>query len=669
MSYTSKYPKFNGVNILAAGIAKFFNAASNHFIGIKAGTVTTDKTFTLPDGDGAPNQALKTDGSGNLGWMSVGSGGVNYISNYDFEGTANASAPAGWVRYADAAGAVPVNGTGGSPDAGFTFLASTSSPIRGTVSAVLTKDAADRQGHGISYDFSISAVDCNKTLSVSLDQVTGGTYVAGDLAVFLYDVTNSVLITPQPSALQPGTATFGASFLTTASTSYRLIVHVASTSSSAYTLKLDSVIVGPGSLVQGAAVDNWKTYSGTIAWTTSPTTNTGRWRRVGDSMEIRYRVVLSGAISAAIEFPLPSGFTRDNSKQTDTGNGGDVFGVARGYNASTGNFYVGSVTGGSTTSRVSVRAAGSTAWNGSVPFGEAYDSGDEVSGVFTVPIAEWSSSVYLGQEGVQYASNSDYTTDGDVTAATTVPGASGSPVLNFTPTAATVSRKVTFGQISANDDIQVELSVDRVTWLKAGSLMTSGRTVAPYGESTFAYGIGIRQSSSTEVSVTFGKYRANLNSLLWGDLTTTYWRVKKISAPALVGFSIATSTNPGLIDYYATGQFVTTVTNLNATPPAITMNWARVGKIVTISSTASISDASKANTSNPALTDALPTALRPAANRWVTASIRDNNVYSSGIAVVNTAGVITWYKDPSATAWTASQPVMVTQFTFSYSVE
>lgn len=43
----------------------------SNYIGLKApDSVTANKTFSLPDGDGSANQVLKTDGSANLGWIT-----------------------------------------------------------------------------------------------------------------------------------------------------------------------------------------------------------------------------------------------------------------------------------------------------------------------------------------------------------------------------------------------------------------------------------------------------------------------------------------------------------------------------------------------------------------------------------------------------------------------
>jgi hypothetical protein len=72
------------------GASGFDNAINLHardsgqqdkFIGLKApDTVTTSTTFVLPNGDGTANQCLKTDGSGNLGWVSIPSPGSTFLA-------------------------------------------------------------------------------------------------------------------------------------------------------------------------------------------------------------------------------------------------------------------------------------------------------------------------------------------------------------------------------------------------------------------------------------------------------------------------------------------------------------------------------------------------------------------------------------------------------------
>jgi hypothetical protein len=212
----------------------------------KAGTLWFDTTSLKPYYD---------DGT-NLNLVGSGSGGVkNYITTGDAE-----TGTTGFATYADAAGASPVDGTGGSPSV--TWTTSSSSPLAGTNSFLLTKGASNRQGDGVSYAFTIDAQDQAKVLQVSFNYlVSSGTFVAGsgpsspsDVTVWLYDVTNSLIIQPSSSSLLSNSTTladkFNATFQTSSnSTSYRLILHVGSTSASAYTLKVDSISVSPSTYV------------------------------------------------------------------------------------------------------------------------------------------------------------------------------------------------------------------------------------------------------------------------------------------------------------------------------------------------------------------------------------------------------------------------------------
>lgn len=154
----------------------------------------------------------------------------------------------GWATYADAAGATPVDGTGGSPTE--TFARSTTSPLAGIASFVLTKDAANRQGEGASYAFNLDPADStngSQNLLIDFYYSTGGTFATGtssDVQVYVYDITNANLITPNQTYLNSSSGRFQTTFLSSSSsTNYRLIFHTATTSASAWTLKIDRVNV------------------------------------------------------------------------------------------------------------------------------------------------------------------------------------------------------------------------------------------------------------------------------------------------------------------------------------------------------------------------------------------------------------------------------------------
>ena len=55
------------------GAVKLFDNDDSHFVGLQAGSVSSNVTFTLPTADGSDGQFLKTDGSGALSFGSVSS--------------------------------------------------------------------------------------------------------------------------------------------------------------------------------------------------------------------------------------------------------------------------------------------------------------------------------------------------------------------------------------------------------------------------------------------------------------------------------------------------------------------------------------------------------------------------------------------------------------------
>lgn len=84
-------------------------------------------------------------------WRQIGQEQVNYIA------TNSGDLTVGWTPYADAAGAQPVDGTGGSPT--ITWGSTPTTPLRGRNSFLLTKTNVNSQGQGVSYSFTIDRAD------------------------------------------------------------------------------------------------------------------------------------------------------------------------------------------------------------------------------------------------------------------------------------------------------------------------------------------------------------------------------------------------------------------------------------------------------------------------------------------------------------------------------
>lgn len=297
----------------------------------------------------------------------VGSGtsGINYILNPDAE-----SNTLGWATYADAAGNIPVNGTGGTAT-GLTFSRSTSSPLVGTAQfSMVQANSTSLQGKGVSYDFTIDRGYQASNLAIEFNFNASSTFVASngstpplndgttstnagnsDIEVFMYDVTNAILIPVSPQVIVgngPNNFIFKGIFQASSnSTSYRLILHVATTSNNAtgWTFLFDNVFVGPQPILQGPPVTDWTPYSLVIAGASSNPTlgttslNQAMWRRVGDSIQIAYSLRQTGAGSAGSGnylFPLPPGLTIDANKIPIANSSGSVPVVGSGTVQTTG---------------------------------------------------------------------------------------------------------------------------------------------------------------------------------------------------------------------------------------------------------------------------------------------------------------------------------------------
>lgn len=420
------------------------------------------KLYTLND-DGTETQ------------VGSGAGGINYMSgNPDAE-----SSTTGYATYADAAGSVPVDGTGGSPNV--TWTRSTSSPLRGTASFLLTKDAANRQGQGVSYDFTIASADQAKPLQIGFEwAVASGTFAGSvtpgtnsDVTVHIYDVTNGLLIEPSGKLLEQAVSgqsyRYRSTFQTSSnSTSYRLILHVATTSASAYTLKFDNFSVGPQVISNGAVVSDWVSYTPTSSWVSGVGTLIGRWRRVGDQMEIQAFVPITGAVTAAnFNLSLPSGYVIDNTKVSAASAG--ALGTSWSYDASTATGYNGTVIYNNTTS---VRIWGSlntNPYSNTVPF--TWANTDEINLICKVPIVGWSSNVQMSND-----------TDTRVVAATINNGAGASQAITGT------SSKITYNTTAFDSHGAYDPTTNyRYTIPVSGTYVFSGvlNTSSPASDASF----------------------------------------------------------------------------------------------------------------------------------------------------------------------------------------
>jgi hypothetical protein len=324
-------------------------------------------------------------------------GGKNYFSFNQFRGNTTD----GFNAYADAAGALPVDGTGGSPSGSLSLIVSPS-PLSGDNSLILDKvGSTNLQGQGKSIDFALDVSDRGKVLAFTMNYAVSTDYADDDQIIYFYDVTNSQLLEPVPFKIKKHTLTSDRFFCEVQvpynCSTIRLIFHTASTSTQNYLMKIDDLCFGPQAKLYGSVATDWVSYTPTGNWTTN-TFYSGKWRRVGDSMEIQARVGLSGGGPNAAVFSvnLPSGYSIDTSKLSSTTNDIQAFGSAMTSDFGTG-YHVGTVVFATATS---VHVIGETAsvWTQAVP--QTWASADDSTLIFKVPIVGWSSSQLLSSDAI-----------------------------------------------------------------------------------------------------------------------------------------------------------------------------------------------------------------------------------------------------------------------------
>jgi hypothetical protein len=68
---------FTRINVTAEGEIRLEDSSGGEYVSLKApSTVSSNVSFTLPDADGSSGQVMKTDGSGNLGFVSINTPGA-----------------------------------------------------------------------------------------------------------------------------------------------------------------------------------------------------------------------------------------------------------------------------------------------------------------------------------------------------------------------------------------------------------------------------------------------------------------------------------------------------------------------------------------------------------------------------------------------------------------
>lgn len=480
----------------------------------------------------------------------AGAGGINYIQIGNITKDFESNLTTGWNRYANSvAAATPEVSPGGSPNAAFTLAASNSSPLRGSYSGLITKDANNRQGHGVRTDaFSIHSVDVSQPLFISFDYEMSSNYVAGDMTVYISDGTN--IISPALVNIPSGKGTMKIAFNATTSTSYRLIFHVSSTSALSYTMKFDTVSVGPQQQIVTAAIGDWQQYSPVLFGSSNGlqftnNTCTGFWRRVGDSIEVNATVAFTGAPGTGtghFRLTLPAGIAIDTMKLASVSNSG----MSAGYldDNGTGRFSAvvnnapGDIFGGANSVRFT--AIDSTTIlsqvNATNPF--TWANGDSIVASFMMPVVGWSSNINLVSSSTEYAYNTNTTNANDTTSF-----GSGSEGVLFPnrSVGTSVTKRVRFNTpIQPGDKIAIEVtsSGSESIWREASMIYPA----ISQGASNYGINWAAISGNATDINIVFnaqGTTPDNAtyagNGSAWSTLFSggQKWRVRKSAGTAV----------------------------------------------------------------------------------------------------------------------------------------
>ncbi len=318
---TSKAAAFDALSPMTTGGDLIYGGTSG------TGTRLANGTF---------GQVLTSAGSTSApSWTTVPQGLKNYvITNAGIEQGTTSGYSLGTVTLTNnfPSGA-PSFGSGASGS--LSIAAVSSGQLAGLFSLNYSSIAATTAGNFVATDaFTVDLEGQAKVMQFSFFyQYQSGTInfsgtSSNSFGVAIYDVTNSQFIQPagvfnlvQNSGVGKASGTFQTS---SNGTSYRLVIYNANaTGAGPMSIYLDDFFVGPQITAAGAAASDWQSYSMTITGSSSnptkgtTTTDLAYWRRVGDSMEVTYTLVQSGAGSAGSGtylFSLPSGTVIDSSK-------------------------------------------------------------------------------------------------------------------------------------------------------------------------------------------------------------------------------------------------------------------------------------------------------------------------------------------------------------------
>ena len=537
--------------------------------------------------------------------------------------------------------------------------------------------------------FTLDGVDLGKPASISFD-TTGNTidgqwdaviahYNSSGTFIELISIAGNASGATVPSAKIPmGTVNFQGFFIPGSTSGDVYALRFRRLTSATDQIRLDSLYIGPQSVVQGAAVTDWYSpttdivlkYGSTTA--TNVTSYSTKMKQIGDTLLLKSTIILSGAANAigSMSVTLPNGLTIEGTKIS----GGSSYGYENSVLLFTNSKqFTGVIFLTSTTSTVGFQAAdggtsasgsggstdavwaGNTTAGSNVPSGAALASGNFLTFTAHIPISTWSSNVTMANRAVEeYASNSNDTNADDTSAFAY--GINGSLVPTIVSSAVTTSAAKTIRfttPILATDSLFIEIQqAGTGSWIP---LAGSNQYSVFVRQSNTIYGISVGPSTSTDAIVSFGWGGRNTNGASYAVAGASYpnnvadrWRVRKVSGGASVGYPIGArnvvgDTTGTAVPAGYVGEVITaSLSNVSITPTttAVTVGslvltagtWIIYGKSMWTASGGASGTAYRVSISTTPATEHLPSAV------IVYASPSPDFFVGSNPRVINTTG-------------------------------
>lgn len=477
-----------------------------------------------------------------------------------------------WSRVAQGTGAVNYIYTGTSTTQGWTASGSGVTMANTFTAAELPRESTAKSGIKITpvsgttdsvyYCFTIDAADNNKLLQLQFAARPVSGYASGDLNVNVYSYTsascggsetrlNLSTDVSSVSSLPNATGVYTTTFSTT-SLAYYGVRFKRAAGTTAYVVS--DVYLGPSITPQASYVGTWTTYTPTVSnlGAGSTTTNTGVWRRVGDSMEIRVafkKDATPGSGASSVNWSLPTGYTINQSYLPNPSALNSVYNVI-GY---AGPLGFSPLTSTQSDRLLPVIPFTTTSFviekpltNGGEITGADIPASTYVSATVLVPISEFAGSgtMNLSSNTCEYVYNSSTSTTSDTTSFAY--GPDGAFIQSYAPTGLnTVEKRVRFQTpIQPTDSLSLEVN-NTINWApmvdQLGPYVTNDAATTAYGQL-----IRPVSGTATDVSVLFASQTGGKSA--WSGLSGTWkWRAKKCSGGQPVGFSTADTTSSGLM--------------------------------------------------------------------------------------------------------------------------